>query len=389
MARTLPDALTDLTQVIKAIDSALLATQADGEHRPEKLAAALGGFRGHALYACLLLQDDQPDVAALDEKGKLQAAWAKSLREPLLQQLEPGANGHAGVPAGLPPMEYLVSVPIRHDQRVYGALAVGAAAADEAVVTSLLQLIAAHLAQALYLEGELGGPEDVERRQWLGFVSETTSIVAHEFNNFLNGIMLHVALLKQEAPQQMIEELDVVKRLATQAANLVKRLQQYNGQRRLPLEPTDLNHAIEDTLARLALPKGVTAVHRELASGLPRIQATRRDLARLLELLFKQAGAAMEARPGPVKILTQPGIRKVELHFADSGPGVEAEVLPRLFEPFFLARPGAEEPGLALCHTLARRLHASLRAENRPQGGLTFVLEFTPAGERELGVSSQ
>ena len=40
---------------------------------------------------------------------------------------------------------------------------------------------------------------------------------------------------------------------------------------------------------------------------------------------------------------------------------------------------GTPEPGLALVHTLARRLHASIRAENRPGGGVAFILEFTPA----------
>jgi signal transduction histidine kinase len=376
---TLHETLTSLTQATRAAEAALDSARADAEGRAEKLADALRSFPNRRLYACLLEHNGRPAVAVVDQEGKLQPGLGDKIREPLTRKLEGAEGGSltgAGEVAGADP---IVTGLIRHRDHNYGVLAVSTPVAEEADTAALLESVGQHIGLALHLEEEQGGPEEVERREWLGYVSETTSIVAHEFNNFLNGIMLHLALLKQEAPKQMTPELDVMKRLATDAANLIKRLQQYNSRHRLPLGSIDLNQAIEDTLARVPLPPGVVRVDRNLAPDLPRVQGTHHDIGRLLSLLLKQAGAAMAGKPGCINIRTELANRKVVLRFEDAGPCVDAAALPRLFEPFFLGRPGVEEPGLALCHTLARRLHAGLRAENRPEGGVGFILDFAPS----------
>jgi signal transduction histidine kinase len=272
--------------------------------------------------------------------------------------------------------ECLCTAPIVFQDRRYGVLALGTARNGADEVQASLDLVANRLAAQLHAQDS--NHADVERGEWLANVSETTSIVAHEFNNFLNGMMLHLALLKQEAPKSISAELDVMKRLAMDAATLVKRLQEYNGRRRPTLMATDLNDAVRDAIDRMPLPPGVAGINYHLAENLPRVGSGRRELDRLLALLMRQAGASMQAKPGAVIIRTEMAGRKVVLRFEDNGPSLNADALNRIFEPFFTARPGAEEPGLALCHTLARRLHAGIRAENRPEGGVAFILEFTP-----------
>ena len=58
----------------------------------------------------------------------------------------------------------------------------------------------------------------------------------------------------------------------------------------------------------------------------------------------------------------------------DNGPGVPADVLPRLFEPFFTTRSGGLGLGLPLCDTLAQRLDGALTLQNLPSGGTEAVL---------------
>ena len=79
-----------------------------------------------------------------------------------------------------------------------------------------------------------------------------------------------------------------------------------------------------------------------------------------------------------VSLRTSQAEDAVLLEVEDNGTGMEAELLPRLFEPFAPARRGDDGQRLALCKALARRFHGLLRGENRAEGGMIFTLELRP-----------
>jgi signal transduction histidine kinase len=60
----------------------------------------------------------------------------------------------------------------------------------------------------------------------------------------------------------------------------------------------------------------------------------------------------------------------------DNGPGVAPELLPRLFEPEVVGRPGTQGLELAACKGLVRRLHGKIQADNLPGGGVAIVVEL-------------
>ena len=69
----------------------------------------------------------------------------------------------------------------------------------------------------------------------------------------------------------------------------------------------------------------------------------------------------------------------VTLRVQDNGPPVPPEQLGQLFEPFVTVREGQSGWKLAVCKTIARRLQANIRGENRPEGGLAIVVDLRPA----------
>lgn len=219
-----------------------------------------------------------------------------------------------------------------------------------------------------------GLTSEQERNAWLANVSELTSVITHEFNNILNGILLHVAVLKQEVPPEILPELEVIRGLGNSAAALIKKLQQYNSKRRAPLSPVDLNEAVRDAVApRAADPR----LRVDLAAELPTVQAKPVELRRLIALLLDQA-AAVGAEGGSIKLCTSADGKRVFLRIEDAGPHVPEADLARIFEPFQVVRPGADEALLAVCHTLARHLQGSLRAENLTPAGMAFTVELSP-----------
>jgi two-component system C4-dicarboxylate transport sensor histidine kinase DctB len=69
----------------------------------------------------------------------------------------------------------------------------------------------------------------------------------------------------------------------------------------------------------------------------------------------------------------------------DTGPGIRADILPRLFEPFTTSKPAGAGLGLGLmisAHIL-REWGGSLRAHNMEGGGACFEIELTVAATRE------
>jgi signal transduction histidine kinase len=210
-------------------------------------------------------------------------------------------------------------------------------------------------------------------------LSEITSLVAHEFNNYLNGILLHVALLEQELAPAARPELGVIRKLSHEAADLVKRLQQFN-QREIPaLQPVDLNGVVRESLAKLHAPGQPLSIRQELPSELPPVLAAPDYLERLVTLVVTNSLAVSIPGQGAVTVRTKHAGQKVLVVVEDSGPHVAADRMAHVFEPFAVGRAGEDGIRLPVSKLLARRLQGTIRADNRPEGGMAFEIELNRA----------
>jgi C4-dicarboxylate-specific signal transduction histidine kinase len=102
---------------------------------------------------------------------------------------------------------------------------------------------------------------------------------------------------------------------------------------------------------------------------------------RLLDLLLESAAAVLPGNSEAIVIRTRLGEMGPQLVVEDGGTKVAAEMLPRLFEPFTVARPGNDGLALPVCRGLARRMQATLRGDNRADEGMVFTAGFSLARE--------
>lgn len=360
------------------LDRALTAS-ADAGPRAAAVAAALGELLPASSYACLL-RAGGPEGWAVAGASPAPGPGQDWLRREVARR----AEGSAGPSVSTEPApadfglsgQVLDSALLTFRGQHFGALACARSAGAEDTHPAFLAFCAGHLSASLYADAARpAAAEDPARLAWLSNISELTAIISHEFNNFLNGILLHVAVLKQEVPKEVHAELDVIRGLGNGAAALVKQLQRYNSKRRGNLQPLELNEVVR----RAAEERTGVVPELDLQPDLPRIQGKVPELSRLLHFLLDQAAAAMAGQPGRVTVRTSAKENKVLLRVEDAGPAIDAAQLPKAFEPFHVVRPGGDEAGLAIAHTLARHLHGSMRAENRPEGGVAVVVEFSPA----------
>jgi signal transduction histidine kinase len=92
--------------------------------------------------------------------------------------------------------------------------------------------------------------------------------------------------------------------------------------------------------------------------------------------LFVNGIAAMSQQPPERRRLLVQARKSdgkmVTVSVLDSGPGIPAESLARVFEPFYSTKPEGMGMGLAVSKTIIEAHQGELWAENRPEGGACF-----------------
>jgi two-component system NtrC family sensor kinase len=101
-----------------------------------------------------------------------------------------------------------------------------------------------------------------------------------------------------------------------------------------------------------------------------------------LHVLLNAAQALENRPPGVVTVRIAQAERMVEVSIADTGPGVPAELLARVFDPFFTTRePGrGTGMGLTVCHGIVTRHAGTIELQNAPEGGALAIVRLPVAG---------
>jgi signal transduction histidine kinase len=157
------------------------------------------------------------------------------------------------------------------------------------------------------------------------------------------------------------------------------------------LSQVSVASVVERTLKDLApaVEEAGFQVETSIEPGLPAVRsnedALSRVLANLVENALKYGGDAkwLAVRAAATQ---QNGKREVELHVEDRGPGIDAEDLPHVFEPFYRGKLALNNQiqgsglGLNLAQRISRDLGARLSVESRPGKGSAFAVHLPVAG---------
>ncbi len=214
-----------------------------------------------------------------------------------------------------------------------------------------------------------------EELEALADAGERAGPLAHEVNNFLNVLLLHLAVIEHTVPAESRPDLAEVRRQGKQLAELVRQWQRARPAPDEAASAVDLNRLLENYLARHRTPD--VQIHLEAAPALPSVKAPRADLYRLCSFLIGNAVQISRQGQGIVRVVTGWGPAGfVRLRIEDTGPAVPPDWVPHLLEPLFTGRTGTDRLGLAACRTIARRLSGTIQAENQPKGGVAIIVEL-------------
>ncbi|MDR9417054.1 MAG: ATP-binding protein [Gracilimonas sp.] len=172
---------------------------------------------------------------------------------------------------------------------------------------------------------------------------------------------------------KMIHNIRIASR---RIANLVKSLKSYSRQDQNKEELADIRDGIQDTILVLSNRLKFIDVTLDL-DDIPKTCANIGDLNQVWTNIIVNACDALDDQ-GELKISTKQREQTIEVKISDSGPGIPADILPKIFEPNFTTKnQGAEFGlglGLAISHEIIGQAGGSIVARNRESGGAEFTI---------------
>jgi two-component system nitrogen regulation sensor histidine kinase NtrY len=218
--------------------------------------------------------------------------------------------------------------------------------------------------------------EQERMRTWIGMARR----VAHELKNPLTPMKLAVRTLQRGAPadEPSQEALEVIAAESARLEELARAFAQFGRLPEGPPAEVDLREMLE-YLLRTHLPPEVQPRLR-VPLQLPSVHGHPDALSRAFANLLLNAADAVSGG-GSVEVIARAANGHVEVRVLDSGPGIEPEILERIWEPDFTTKSRGTGLGLALVRQTVQAHGGQVVARNRPEGGAEFrvILPISPS----------
>jgi signal transduction histidine kinase len=228
--------------------------------------------------------------------------------------------------------------------------------------------------------------QQLAQAQKLTALGELASTTTHEFNNVLMTIINYAKMgirHKDEATRD--KALQKILAAGERAAKITNSVLGMARNRSNGFEPTDLAALIEESLVLLEreLRKYRISVETNLPP-VPHASAIGNQIQQVLVNLLINARQAM--RDGGrliVSLAHDPSQQTVDLTVRDTGCGIPADQLPRIFDPFYSTKAGPDASGkggtglgLATCRNIIESHRGRLRVESTPGVGTAFTIKL-------------
>jgi PAS domain S-box-containing protein len=210
--------------------------------------------------------------------------------------------------------------------------------------------------------------------------------VAHELNNPLTSILGISELLQDSQTTDSAQrQIGILQQQAKRAAEIVRNLTYFSSPPTPGTTRVNVGDVVERTLNlhSYSLRKNNITVDFVRESGLPFVQCDPHQLMQVfLNLVLNAEQAIREARDrGTLRIRMGNNGASVWVSFLDDGPGIQPDILPSIFDPFYTTkRPGRGTGlGLSICKSVMKEHNGAIDAANAPGGGAVFTLTLPAA----------
>ena len=221
----------------------------------------------------------------------------------------------------------------------------------------------------------------------LAAVGKLVSGIAHEVNNPVSIINLHIASVmrdvnSQSLPEDLLETLRVIQRQNNKIGQIISGLQAFSRQGSFSPDWIDVNQTVHTALRLVenTLQNQDIVYQAELEDSLPKVFL---DPIRIEQVLLNLFNNAIEAMPGGGVLTISTTLETDQtdedwlvIRVRDTGTGIEEEHLTQLFDPFFTTKEVGEGTGLGLSvsYGLIQEHGGRIEVSSQPGKGSEFQI---------------
>lgn len=213
--------------------------------------------------------------------------------------------------------------------------------------------------------------------------------VAHEIGNPLNSLNIHLQLMERELKNLPPENAERLRKDLRVARDEIARLDRIISQFLRAIRPakpdlqrTSINDIVTETLKLLEreISDRDILVEQELAADIPASLVDRAQLKQAFYNLIRNALQAMRAG-GILRIRTEATDSHLVVSVIDTGQGISAEQMGRIFEPYYTTKPDGTGLGLMIVQRIVRDHGGTIDVESDAGRGTTVRIKL-PIHER-------
>jgi PAS domain S-box-containing protein len=216
--------------------------------------------------------------------------------------------------------------------------------------------------------------------------------IAHDFNNILSSVLGYsgLAKLRLEEGKPLTDEVDQIMKAGLRARDLIKQILTFSRQAEIHKDEVMIVPIIKETvkLLRASIPATIE-IHQNYASSSAVVMADPTQIHQIIMNLFTNAAYAMKEKGGELTVdlrevrLDQgsisrfPGLepgRYVRISIMDTGSGMPADIIGKIFDPFFSTKERGEGTGMGLSvvHGIVKDMGGTILVYSEPGLGTTF-----------------
>jgi two-component system, sporulation sensor kinase E len=214
--------------------------------------------------------------------------------------------------------------------------------------------------------------------------------VAHEIGNPLNSLNIHLQLIDRKLRDQdpalrteLQESVEVARAEIARLDSIITQFLRAIRPTKPQLRPESVNTIVDESVRFFApeIQDRDIVVEQELRSDLPLLQLDRDQIKQAFYNVIKNSLEAMKRR-GILHIRTDLDSTHVLISFTDTGGGISAENLSRVFEPYFTTKLTGTGLGLLIVRRIVREHGGELSIQSNEGKGVILTIRLPYADKR-------
>ncbi|MEQ9380094.1 MAG: ATP-binding protein, partial [Pirellulales bacterium] len=215
------------------------------------------------------------------------------------------------------------------------------------------------------------------RGQQMAMLAQLATGVAHEIRNPLTSIKMLIQVNRAMFADKGLptEDLDLVEQEIRRMERSVNGLLDYGRPTKGETKLFTLQDAVDRTLRLIEGRCEKQGIEVTLDFPTDPLQVMG-DPSEIRQLLLNLVLNALDAMPdgGTLSLKARPDNEVINISVADTGPGIDHDVMEQLFSPFVTSKPNGTGLGLCICRRIAESHHGSLTAHNLSEQGACLEL---------------